>query len=155
MVAFISSLLLTGALLALLKPVAKRYPIGTAYTWGEAMVASVYAFFLMFWVYGVVPHLWLIWADNELSWRPDALLFEYEWPGGLTLGFFEPAATGGWFPVTINMLHIRDIIAVLIYVAFLGGQIALWAWWQQRGTKDTKAIDLTTSDFGRPLVRKG
>jgi hypothetical protein len=154
-VAFISSLLVTFALLALLRPAARRYPIGAAFTWGEAMVASTYAFFLMFWVYGVVPHLWLVWADNELSWRPDALAYEYEWVGGITLGFLKPVAEGGVVPLTINMLHLRDIIAVLIYVAFLGGQIALWAWWQQRGTKDTKAIDLSTSDYGRPLVKKG
>ena len=154
MVAFIASLLVTGALVLLLRPAAKRYPIGTPYSWGEAMVASTYAFFLMFWVYGVVPHLWLTWADNELSWRPDALLYQYEWPGGITLGFFEPAALEGWFPVTVNMLHIRDIVAVLIYVAFLAGQIALWAWWQQRGEK-VVTTDLATSDFGRPLVKKG
>ena len=53
----------------------KRRPPGTPLTWGEAMVASVYCFFLLFWIYGVVPHLWLAWADNELRWRPDKLLF--------------------------------------------------------------------------------
>lgn len=154
MVAFIASLLVTFGLLALLIPAAKRYPIGAPFTWGEAMVASTYAFFLMFWVYGVVPHLWLTWADNELGWRPDALLYEYEWFGGITLGFMKPQEMDGPIPMTINMLHVRDIVAVLIYVAFLAGQIALWAWWQQRGTK-AATTDLTTSDYGRPLVKKG
>jgi hypothetical protein len=153
-VAFIASLLVTFALLALLVPAAKRYPIGTPFTWGEAMVAATYAFFLMFWVYGVVPHLWLTWADAELGWRPDALLFEYEWLGGLKLGFMKPEALGGSVPMTINMLHVRDLLAVLLYVAFLGGQIALWALWQQRGTKKAAAADASTSDYGRPLVKK-
>lgn len=154
MVALIASLLVTFGLLALLLPAAKRYPIGAPFSWGEAMVGAVYAFFLMFWVYGVVPHLWLTWADNELGWRPDALLYEYEWIGGITLGFMQPQETGGAIPMSINMLHVRDIVAVLIYVAFLAGQIALWAWWQQRGTK-AAAVDLSTSDYGRPLVKKG
>ena len=46
---------------------------GTPLTWGEAMVAATYVFFLMFWVYGVVPHQWLTWAQNELKWRSDAI----------------------------------------------------------------------------------
>jgi len=154
-VALIASLLVTFGLLALLLPAAKRYPIGAPFTWGEAMVASVYAFFLMFWVYGVVPHLWLTWADNELKWRPDVLLSEYEWFGVVKLGFMASQADGGNVPVTINMLHIRDIIAVLIYVVFLGGQMALWSWWQKRGQSDAVTTDLATSDFGRPLVKKG
>jgi len=154
-VALIASLLVTFGLLALLLPAAKRYPIGTPFTWGEAMVAGTYVFFLMFWVYGVVPHLWLVWADNELAWRPDVLLSDYEWFGAVTLGFMEPQALGGPIPVTINMLHIRDIIAVLIYVVFLGGQMALWSWWQKRGQKEAATTDVATSDFGRPLVKKG
>jgi len=51
---------------------------------------------------------------------------------------------------------LRDLIAVLIYVVFLGGQMALWAWWQKRGKKAEAAAQIEpTSDYGRPLVRKG
>ena len=63
MVAFIASVLVMVLLTALVIPMAKRRPVGTPLTWGEAMVASVYAFFLMFWVYGVVPHLFLTIRD--------------------------------------------------------------------------------------------
>ena len=65
MVALVSSLLVLAVLLSLVVPMAKRRPVGTPLTWGEAMVAGVWSFFLMFWVYGVIPHLWLTWADNE------------------------------------------------------------------------------------------
>ena len=148
MVAFIGSLLLTFVLAALIVPMAKRRPVGTALTWGEAMVASIYAFFLMFWVYGIVPHLWLTWADNELGWRPDKLLFG---PADI----IKPQAQGGWFPVTVSYQTLRDIIAVLIYVVFLGAQIAMWAWWQNRGKRAETAPAVVESEYGRPLVRKG
>jgi hypothetical protein len=143
-------MLITVALLALLIPFAKRRPIGTPLSWGEAMVASTYAFFLMFWVYGVVPHLWLTWADNELKWRPDNI---FVGPGDV----LEPVAMGGsWFPMTISYQTLRDLIAVGIYVVFLGVQMYLWSWWQKRGTKAAAtSSDLVTSDYGRPLVRKG
>ncbi|MCC5953963.1 MAG: hypothetical protein JJU45_17850 [Acidimicrobiia bacterium] len=154
MVAFLSTILVLVVGCAILVPFAKRYPQGTRLTWGQAMAAGTYVFFLIFWAYGVVPHYWLTWASNELNWRQDVLLAEYDWFGFLTLGFFEPAEFGGWFPMTIHMAHVMDLIVVLQYIVMLGIQIWLWAWWQQRGTKEP-VKDLTTSDYGRPLVRKG
>ena len=41
-------------------------------TWGEAMIGASYVFFLLFWIYGVVPHLFLTFADSELASRPPA-----------------------------------------------------------------------------------
>lgn len=145
MVAFVSSLLLTLALLALVPVFARRRPPGAPFTWGEAMVASTYAFFLMFWVYGVVPHLWLTWADNELNWRADNIVFG---PGNI----FQPQALDGGFPFTISYQVVRDLIAVGLYVVFLGCQIALWAYWQGRG--DKKKTEVVVSDYGRPLVKQ-
>ena len=150
MVAFIASVLVAVLLTALVIPVAKRRPVGTPLTWGEAMVASVYAFFLMFWVYGLVPHLFLTWAGNELGWRPDKLLFG---PGAV----LKPQSLGGFSPITITYQTLRDILAVLIYVVFLGAQIGLWVWWQNRGKRAAAAESAqttTTSEYGRPLVRK-
>jgi len=149
-VALVTSLLITVLLLLLLIPTAKRRPIGTPLSWGEAMVASVYAFFIMFWVYGVVPHLWLTWADNELKWRPDNIVV-----GPFDL--LEPVSQGGaWFPMTISYQTLRDLIAVGMYVVFLGIQMYLWTWWQKRGTKAAAtSAELVTSDYGRPLVKKG
>jgi hypothetical protein len=146
-VAFVGSLLVTALLVAVIFPYRTRRPVGTVLTWGEAMVAGTYVFFVFFWVYGVVPHLWLTWADNELGWRPDKLLVG---PGSI----LEPQALGGWFPFTINYLVLRDIIAVLIYVAFLAGNIWLWAVWQNRGKKAAEVPAVVESEFGRPLVRK-
>jgi hypothetical protein len=150
-VAFIASVLVTVLLTALVIPMAKRRPVGTPITWGEAMVASVYAFFLMFWAYGLVPHLWLTWAGNELGWRPDKLLFG---PGAI----LKPQSAGGWNPITITYQSLRDIIAVLIYVVLLSTQVGLWAWWQNRGKRAAAAeieASTATSEYGRPLVRKG
>ena len=150
MVALVSALLILVVLCSLVVPMSKRRPVGTPITWGEAMVASVYAFFLMFWAYGVIPHLWLSWADNELQWRPDNFLYG---PGSI----FKPQTQGGWFPLTLSYQTLRDLIAVGIYVVFLGSQMALWSWWQKRGKRAEAATStaVVESEFGRPLVRKG
>lgn len=148
MVAFVLSILITVALAALIVPMAKRRPVGTMLTWGEAMVASFYAFFLMFWAYGMVPHLWLTWADNELNWRPDKLLFG---PGAI----LKPQSLGGVSPITVNYQTLRDILAVLLYVVLLGVQIFMWIWWQKRGTRaEAASTEVVSSEYGRPLVRK-
>jgi hypothetical protein len=149
-VALVSALLILVVLCSLVVPMSKRRPVGTPLTWGEAMVASVYSFFLMFWAYGVIPHLWLSWADNELQWRPDKLLFG---PGAI----LKPVSQGGGFPMTLSYQTLRDFVAVGIYVIFLGGQMALWAYWQNRGTRAAAATStaVVESEFGRPLVRKG
>ncbi len=151
MVAFVASLIVLVALLALIVPFAKRRPVGSSFTWGEAMISATWAFLIMWWAYGVVPHLWLTWADNELKWRPDVLLYDY----APFLGFLEPVSAGGSFPFTITMQTIRDLVAVVIYVVFLGVNIWAWAYWQDRGKRAEKSKELVTSDYGRPLVKKG
>jgi hypothetical protein len=147
-VAFVTSLVLTVVLVALAMWFGSRRPVGKPITWGEGMLAGTYVFFLFFWAYGMVPHLWLTWADNELKWRPDKLLFG---PGDI----LKPQQFDGWNPITINYQSVRDLIVVLIYGAFLGFNIFAWAWWNDRAKKrDEKAKELATSDYGRPLVRK-
>jgi len=152
-VAFIVSLLLTVAMVAPIFWYAKRRPVGTPMTWGEATLAATFVFFVFFWVYGVVPHQWLEWADSELSWRPDLIWFGPE--GAATLPFVGWTITTEWIPMQISALVVRDIIAVLIYVGFLAGQMWMWAWWQNRGERDKaqKAIE-PTSTYGRPLVKR-
>lgn len=145
MVAFVTSLLILVGLCLLVIPFSKRRPVGTPLTWGEAMVASVYAFFLMFWAYGTVPHLWLTWADNELNWRPDALL------AGPNSGTLESVV-----PFTLNKQHVRDLVAVVVYGIGLGVQIWIWAWWNDRKKKaEAAAAVVPTSTYGRPLVKRG
>lgn len=153
MVAFIVTLLLTVAMVAPIFPYAKRRPVGTPMTWGEAMLAGVYIFFIIFWIYGVVPHQFLTWADSELSWRPDVIWLG---PGGqFTMPITGWSLQTPWFPVMVSARAVRDIVAVVIYVAFLGGQMWIWGWWQNRGERASaaKAIE-PTSTYGRPLMKR-
>ena len=146
MVAFVGSILVTVIMAAGIAWWGKRRPVGAPLTWGAAMVASLYVFFLLFWAYGVVPDRWLAWADNELRWRPDKLLFG---PGEI----LKPRAEGGWMPFTITWQTIRDIIATLIYGVMLTANAAGFILWQNRGKKAKTAIE--RSEYGRPLVREG
>ena len=148
MVAFALSILVTVALTGAILAYMKRRPVGTPVTWGEAMFGAMIAFFGMFWIYGVVPHQWLAWADNELNWRTDKL---FVGPGGI----LRAQAQGGSFPFTITYVVIRDIIASGIYVVGVGAQVALWMMWQNRGKKAEAAKAVELSSFGRPLVREG
>ena len=148
MVAFALSIVVTVALVAAIGAYTKRRPVGTPVTWGEAMFGAMIVFFGMFWVYGVVPHQWLAWADNELNWRTDKL---FVGPGGI----LRAQAQGGSFPFTITYVVIRDIIASGIYVVAVGVQVAMWMVWQNRGKKAEAAEAVELSSFGRPLVREG
>lgn len=130
---------------------AKRRPVGTSLTWGEAMVGSVYVFFLAFLAYGVVPHQWLTLAENEWGFRADRIL---EGKGGIV----KPISQGGWFPFDITYQALSDIVATLFYVVFLGLQIWMWARWQNRNKiadAKTQAALAKTSSFGRPLIKQG
>ena len=147
MVAFTLSCLIAVLLSGGIVAYSRRRPADAPHTWGEAMFGAMIVFFLMFWVYGVVPHQWLTWADNELQWRPDR---NVHGPGGIV----KPEADGGWLPLTITYEAIRDIIAVLIYVVALGANIALWSIWQNRGKADAEKAP-ERSSFGRPIVREG
>ena len=90
--AFLFSLVITTAMALIVIPFGKRRPVGTDTTWGEAMIGSVYTFFVLFLAFGVVPHQFLDHADKDLGWRKDKLL----------LGPFDilkPKAFGGNFPI--------------------------------------------------------
>jgi hypothetical protein len=137
-VSLVAATLVALVLVALIFPYRTRRPVGTPLTWGEAMAAAVYVFFLIFWSYGVVPNQWLLLADNEWSWRSDRLVY-------------------GWFglvdrlPFTLTYEHLRDLIAVGIYGVVLALNVVLWVVWQGRGKQ--KAPEAPTSSYGRPLVR--
>ena len=145
MVAFITTLVILVLLIIPVFPYAKRRPVGTPITWGEAILAGTYVFFILFWIYGVVPHQFLTWVQNELGWRADK---GFIGPGGI----LKPQSRGGWFPFDINWLQIGDLIVVHIYVFFVAVQCVLWAKWQRRG--QTTSTEVATSTFGRPLVKK-
>ena len=146
-VAFLFSFFLStiGALLAI--PYAKRRPKGTPFSWGEAMLASVYVFGIMFIAFGVVPHQFIDHADKELGWSKNNIIFG---PGDI----FKPQAYGGWFPFTMSYEAVRDIVVIVIHLWYFGLLIWLWSVWQKRG--DAKpGTEVATSTFGRPLVKKG
>jgi hypothetical protein len=138
-VAFVTSFLLVAAGYGFVYWYSKRRPVGVPPTWGEAMAAAAFAYLLLFFAYGVVPHSWLAYADNELAWRSDKIL---NGPGNIV----------GKLPFTVTYQVLRDIIAATIYIVFLGGQIAIWSVWQSRGK--TKPKEIETSSYGRPLVKK-
>ena len=143
--AFLFSFILTTGMALVAIPFGKRRPIGTPTTWGEAMVGAVYAFFVMFLAFGVVPHQLIDHIDKNLGWRKDKLLFG-------PFGILKPKSLGGSFPFTISYEALRDIVVVGLHVYFIGLMIFTFVAWQKRGQNVSK--ELETSSSGRPLVRK-
>lgn len=144
-VAFTGSLIVTALFVAGVVLYARRRPVGTPLSWGEAMVAAMYATFGLFWAFGVVPHQWLTHAEGNLAMRSDAIL-----AGPGSTGWLGPEGLID-FPVVITKATLSDFVAVNIYgVAFVVA-ISMWAVWQGRGSKQTDEIE--TSAYGRPLVK--
>ena len=150
MVALVVSTLMLIAGIKLVFAVGKRRPPGTPVTWGEAMVGGTFIFALFLLAYGVVPHQWLTFADNQLLWRPDKLMLGIS-GDGIKLGN-AASELGGTGRIIVNAQAVRDIIAAVIYIVFLGIQIWLWSVWQTRGRKAPE-VELS-SRFGRPVMRK-
>ena len=55
MVAFAVSIIVTVILVWGFYAYQRRCPAEKEFTWGEAMLFATYVFFILFWVYGVVP----------------------------------------------------------------------------------------------------
>jgi hypothetical protein len=144
--AFLFSLLFTTAMSLAVIPFGKRRPVDKQTTWGEAILGSTYVFFAMFLAFGVVPHQFVVHADNELGWRKDKFL-------NGPFDILQAQANGGNFPFTLSYEAVRDVIAIVIHVYFIALMIYLFVWWQKRGEKTSKEV--ATSSYGRPLVRKG
>jgi protein-S-isoprenylcysteine O-methyltransferase Ste14 len=142
LVALITSILITVAMAVPIVVMARRRKPGDRLSWGEAMVGGIYVFFLAFLAFGTVPHQWLAYADNELNWRKDAIVFG---PGGSMLP---------QLPFSVTKETFRDIVVSGIYAVGLGMLVFAWVWWQKRGKPKPAATAVATSGFGRPLVRK-
>jgi len=117
----------------------RRRPEPAPLTWGQAMVAAMYTYFVLFWWYGVIPHQWLTFADNELLWRKDKA-----WNG--------PGNIIAKLPFTVSYLVLRDLIVVGIYAVGLVLFVVLWMRWQNRA-KTKPTTDVARSNYGRPLVK--
>jgi hypothetical protein len=146
-VAFLFSFFFATFAALLVIPYSKRRPKGKPVSWGEAMLASVYAFAVMFIAFGVVPHQYIDYADKELGWNKSNIVY-----GPFDL--LKPQVFGGSFPFTISYEAIRDIVVILIHLWFFALLIFLWSKWQRRG-EVKPAAEVATSSFGRPLVRRG
>lgn len=140
MVAFVTSVLISLLLIGGGLWMMKRRPAGTPTSWGEAMVGATYVFGAIFWIFGVVPHQFILWADADLGWGPDKFLAG---PGEILLEL----------PVAIPYQALRDVIVVLIHVVYVTAWIKLWGMWQNRGKEAPVAAEAASSDFGRPLVK--
>ena len=145
--AFLFSFFLATGLALLVIPYSKRRPKGTPTSWGEAMLAAVYAFGTMFIAFGVAPHQFIDHADKNLGWSKNLIIYG---PGDI----LKPKALGGHFPFTMSYEAVRDIVVIVIHVWFFGLLIYLWGKWQKRGDV-ARGTELATSTFGRPLVKKG
>ena len=143
--AFLASFAAAIALTLVVIPVGRRRPVGKPLSWGEAMIAAAYAFFVMFLAFGIVPHQWIDHADKNLGWSKDNIIYG---PAGI----LKPVSAGGWNPITLQYEAVRDIVVVLIHVVFFGLLLWVWQWWQKRG--QVTSTELETSTYGRPLVRK-
>lgn len=139
-VAFTGSLLVMLALAGLVVLYSRRRPTNASLTWGQAMAASLYSTFGLYWAFGVVPHQWLTYSEGDLKMRSDAILA-------------GPGSTGiaTWSPIVISKQTVSDAVAVLLYGLAFTLAIGLWSVWQGRGAKQTDEVE--KSNYGRPLVR--
>lgn len=147
MVAFVLSFLVALVGMAGVMAYGRRRPVGSPLTWGEAIFAATFVFALMFWAYGVVPHQWLQWANNELRWTPSKKL--------LTVDQFE-IFNAPMPPFTIDYEKVRDVVVVVIYGFFLTAHVAMFSLWQDRAKRAEKRAqkELEPSTYGRPLVKQ-
>lgn len=127
----------------------RRRVVGQPLSWGEAIAAAGFAFALMFWSYGVVPHQWLTWVGNELQWRPDRQMIGWHF----SPLFGDEGLVEYLLPFSVNWENIAHIGAVAIYGLFLTLHVVAWAVWQDRAKARPAAI--ATSEYGRPLVKQG
>ena len=135
-VAFLFSFFLSTALALVAIPYAKRRPkVGTPASWGEAMLAAVYVFGVLFVAFGVVPHQWIDHADKNLGWTKAKIVYG-------PCDILKPQADGGWLPLTLQYEAIRDTVVVVIHVCYFGLMMFLWSKWQKRGqAKSTERRD--------------
>jgi hypothetical protein len=143
--AFLASLIGSIVLTLVIIPIGRRRPVGKPISWGEAMLAAVYAFGVLFLAFGIVPHQWIDHADKDLGWSKDNIIYG---PGDI----LKPQEFGGWLPLTLHYQVLRDTVVVLLHVLYFGLFIWVWHWWQSRGK--VTSTEVATSTYGRPLVRK-
>lgn len=121
-------------------------------TWAAAMAGAVGVWALFIIAYGVVPHEFLTYADNELKWREDRIMLNHiDLFGGIDS------------PIDVSARSVRDIIAGGIYGGLVTGNVLLWAMWQKRKPADAPTEQTPkkatpepagVSAFGRPVAKQ-
>jgi hypothetical protein len=139
---FFISLLLSAAAFGVFMWLVRRPKSELPATWAQSMLAALAVFALFLLIYGVVPHEWLTWADSKLGLREDKILIDTK-------------------PIKFSGRALRDIVASMIYIVFLGLNTWMWIAWQKRGTRKPKATPAAatpepagTSAFSRPVTKK-
>jgi hypothetical protein len=140
---FFISLLLCAVSFGIFLWLVKRPKSELPATWAQSMLGATAVFALFLLIYGVVPHEWLTWADSSLNLREDRILFN------------------AWGAIEFSGRALRDIVATMIYIVFLGMNTWMWIAWQKRGTAKPKATPAAakpepagTSAFSRPVTKK-
>tara|TARA_B100000902_G_scaffold111939_2_gene113175 strand:- start:24505 stop:25101 length:597 start_codon:yes stop_codon:yes gene_type:complete len=147
--AFVLSWLIAVVMTIGILEYARRRSIEQEATWAEANIWSLYVFFYLFWIYGVVPHQWLAFTEAGLSWRSDKELI-----GPTGLGFTNGEGIIQWaLPFQLNYQVVGHLIVVAIYGLGLVANVAIWSIWQNRGKVAPPEIEEST--YGRPLLREG
>jgi hypothetical protein len=139
---FFISLLLSAAAFGAFMWLVRRPKSELPATWAQSMLGALAVFALFLLIYGVVPHEWLTWADSKLNLREDKILFNTK-------------------PIKFSGRALRDIVATVIYIFFLGVNTWMWIAWQKRGTAKPKPAPAAatpepagTSAFSRPVTKK-
>ena len=139
---FFISLLLTALAFVAFQRLVRRPKSELPPTWAQSMLGALAVFALFLLVYGVVPHEWLAWSDSKLGLREDKIFLSTR-------------------PIKISGRTIRDTVAAMFYIIFLGFNTVMWIQWQKRGTAKPKAAAAAatpepagTSAFSRPVTKK-
>lgn len=120
-------------------------------TWSEAIGGATYVFALFLLMYAVIPHEFITVSDKYWNLSTSRYIIKSTTP--------IPFATSWNWPFSIDLQHgVRDVLVVLIYVAFFAGNIALFVLWQKRKTvsetEEATPVPAGRSRFGRPLKAK-
>ena len=147
-VAFVASWIVSLVALIPVFRLMKTRPVDKVATWGEAMAGATYVFFILFWIYGTVPHQWLTYAEAELNFRSDIFFVGWTTPWDSNQGIVEWA-----LPFDITYSTIKDLIAVVIYGIGLVANVAVFVMWQKRGDTISAPEIESQSRYGRPIVK--
>ncbi|MGZ4676405.1 MAG: hypothetical protein ACXVJ7_02635 [Acidimicrobiia bacterium] len=147
----IEALLITIVMIALAVVMLRRPKPDRPTTWAEAIGGAVYVFALFLMMYAVVPHEFITVADKYWGLSTSRYIIK----STTAIPFMK---SWNW-PFSIDLQHgVRDILVVLIYVAFFAGNIAMFVLWQKRPTvseaAEAEPVPAGRSWFGRPLKAK-